>query len=337
MLVDDTTYNLVHEWLNDHGFGTSQLSYSPAKDWIKLKIPMSALEQMLDTSYSIFQHEHGHKVVRTTSWSLPKHLTSYIDLIKPTTAFFGDLPASVVTVPQIPDPLAARATQTDNQNQLLTPNCLRTLYGTSEYVPTSSHRDLIGIANFFDEPCNISDISLFIEEYRPDIYPALKRGSFIKSQLVNGGVDNQRPSTPEELAEKKGQLGNLMAETILGITGLIPLTVYSTGGISPVFVPDANYPDNFNIPWCKQDHAAGFPWYLQRKADLNLVTWTQYIISQPNPPLVIAVGYSDEEQTIPKNYARRTCGNFMALGARGVSLLFSSGSDGVGLGKPARS
>jgi len=58
--------------------------------------------------------------------------------------------------------------------------------------------------------------------------------------------------------------------------------------------------------------------------------WAQYVISQPSPPLVITTAYSDDEQTVPINYACRVCGDFMALGARGVSLLFASGDHGVG-------
>jgi hypothetical protein len=38
----------------------------------------------------------------------------------------------------------------------------------------------------------------------------------------------------------------------------------------------------------------------------------------------------DDEQTVPIRYAERVCNELAALGARGVSLIFSSGDEGVG-------
>jgi len=39
--------------------------------------------------------------------------------------------------------------------------------------------------------------------------------------------------------------------------------------------------------------------------------------------------YSDDEQTVPIDYAQRVCQDFQTLGLRGVSVTFSSGSSGV--------
>lgn len=41
---------------------------------------------------------------------------------------------------------------------------------------------------------------------------------------------------------------------------------------------------------------------------------------------------SDDEQSVPFSYATRVCASFAQLGARGVSVLFSSGDFGVGDG-----
>jgi len=46
--------------------------------------------------------------------------------------------------------------------------------------------------------------------------------------------------------------------------------------------------------------------------------------------LAISTSYGDDEQTVPYSYARRVCDGFMALGARGISVIFSSGDTGVG-------
>jgi tripeptidyl-peptidase I len=49
---------------------------------------------------------------------------------------------------------------------------------------------------------------------------------------------------------------------------------------------------------------------------------------------VITSSYGDDEQTVPESYAKRVCADFAQLGARGVSLTFSSGDGGVGDGDP---
>lgn len=56
------------------------------------------------------------------------------------------------------------------------------------------------------------------------------------------------------------------------------------------------------------------------------------MLSQSNSdiPQTISTSYGDDEQTVPESYAKRVCSEFAQLGARGVSLIFSSGDEGVG-------
>lgn len=43
-----------------------------------------------------------------------------------------------------------------------------------------------------------------------------------------------------------------------------------------------------------------------------------------------ATSYGDDEQAVPLSFATAVCNGFAQLGARGVSLLFASGDNGVG-------
>lgn len=79
------TTELVHEWLSENGILPS---YNSAKDWITVNLPVSKLEQLLDTEYHIFEHKDGAKVARAPTWSLPNHLHDHIDTIQPTNSFF---------------------------------------------------------------------------------------------------------------------------------------------------------------------------------------------------------------------------------------------------------
>jgi tripeptidyl-peptidase I len=60
----DEALDLVHSWLKDNGIEKSSCEYSPAKDWIKLSLPVNAIENLLDTEYSIFQHSEGGYLIR---------------------------------------------------------------------------------------------------------------------------------------------------------------------------------------------------------------------------------------------------------------------------------
>ena len=92
-----------------------------------------------------------------------------------------------------------------------------------------------------------------------------------------------------------------------------PVTFYSTSGRGPL-VPDLDHPAgtaDSNEPYLDQLH---------------------YILSLPDSelPTVLSTSYGEAEQEIPPAYANATCSLFAQLGARGVSVIFSSGDTGVG-------
>ncbi|KAH9023934.1 subtilisin-like protein [Lactarius hengduanensis] len=64
----------------------------------------------------------------------------------------------------------------------------------------------------------------------------------------------------------------------------------------------------------------------------NLVAWLDYILDQENIPQTISMSYSKEESSISLEYAIYACDQFAKLGVRGVSVLQSSGNDGIGEG-----
>jgi tripeptidyl-peptidase-1 len=125
---------------------------------------------------------------------------------------------------------------------------------------------------------------------------------------IAGGNDQQTPNNSTQLASGKDTEGNLDAETILGITWPTPLTTYNTGG-NPDYIQDDLTLSDTNEPY---------------------LTWLQYILNQTDIPQVISTSYGDDEQTVPYSYATSVCNGFAQLGARGVTLLFAAGDNGVG-------
>lgn len=93
----DEALDQVHEWLQSNGI--SNFDYSPSKDWINIKISVEDAEKLLDAEYSLYAHEDGTELARTTRWSLPSHLHKHIDTVQPTTSFMRTKVRSTFTDP----------------------------------------------------------------------------------------------------------------------------------------------------------------------------------------------------------------------------------------------
>lgn len=319
----DNTLDLVHEWLEDNGVAKAHLEYSPAKDWIKVSLPVSQVENLLDTEYSIYQHQSGGHIVRTPEWSLPLHLHEHVEDIQPTNSFFRAAPRRSNVRPILEDlkkPLTGErldlvqtasdvvksvADSGNCSTTYVTPACLRSYYGTLDYVPQVPGKNKIGLTNYLNETSKRSDVKSFLKRFRPD---AVSAADNFTIQVINGGDNTQSPNTDEQNDAGKNMEGNLDAETILAMGYPTPLIAYNTGG-EPPFTPDASEETNSNEPY---------------------LDWVQYVLNQKDVPQVISTSYGDDEQTVPFSYANTVCKQFAQLGARGVSLLFASGDAGVG-------
>lgn len=161
------------------------------------------------------------------------------------------------------------------------------------------------MTNFLGEASNRSDVSIFLQNFRPEAVAAADKFTV---QIIANGDNQQTPDNSTQLAAGKDTEGNLDAETIIGFTWPTPLIEYNTGG-SPPFDQDAFTANDTNEPY---------------------LTWLQYILAEKNIPQVISSSYGDDEQTVPLSYATSVCNSFAQLGARGVSVLFASGDHGVG-------
>lgn len=315
----DESLDLVHEWLLDNGIGRDKLSYSAAKDWVRVSLPIAHVERLLDTKYSVYKHRDGTHIVRAPTWSLPTHLHKHIDTIQPTNSFFRAAPRKSNVMPvedagkdvstaqrvDVASPPADITVAQACNVSAVTPLCLRTLYGTINYQPKVPGKNKVGLTNYLNEANNRSDVFLFLQQFRPD---AAEAALDFRIEVIAGGDNQQTPDNATQLADGKDLEGNLDAETILGIDYPTPLIAYNTGG-SPPFKPDANTPTDTNEPY---------------------LTWVQYVLAQRDLPQVISTSYGDDEQTVPQSYARTVCNQFAQLGARGISLLFASGDNGVG-------
>ncbi|KAJ6560214.1 subtilisin-like protein [Mycena capillaripes] len=306
----------VSEWLSSHGIKEDEIVRSPAGDWLTIKVPVWLVEKMLDTKYHVWKHAaSGDYIVRTTSYSLPKDLFEHVELIQPTTMFgtFKKLKSTIHSVseidPQIQSqnlpPVADSSTGVTvdaSCNTTVTITCLKEIYNAVGYTPSASVGNSIGIAGYLEDFANRADLQTFYEDQVPAAAAVNSTYTFIS---VAGGLD---PQDVDEI----GAESNLDTQFAFGLSFPIASTYFSTAG-RPPFIPDSGTPEDTNEPY---------------------TDWLDFMLSHPNPPLAISTSYGDDEQTVPESFAKRACAGFAQLGARGVSLMASSGDGGVGDGDP---
>lgn len=197
-------------------------------------------------------------------------------------------------------PLSKEASQINARascGSTITPSCLRSLYNIN-YTPRNG-QTAIGIAGYLGEIASQSDLSTFLGEYT-----SIPKSTAFSVELVNGGSNSGYGTTE----------ANLDTQYAMALSYPISNVFYETGG-SPPFNPDDSTQSNTNEP------------YLE---------WLNYLAGKNSVPQTMSSSYGDNEQTVPRDYADTVCNQFMKLGARGVSVLVSSGDGGVGGGQPSQ-
>lgn len=220
----DDALTAVQDWLATHGVSPDRVHYSKARDWIKLSLPIATIERMLDTEYHLYVHEDGDRLLRTPHWSLPQDLHKHISTIQPTNSFFrpqrrSKLPLTHETFPienvikQASAAANSSVAAVCNSTLFVTPDCLRTLYGTINYTVQAAGKNFMALNDFLGEINIRTDAEKYLEAYRPDAEAAAQQFSQIS---INGGTVMQNYSAID-LEDGTGIEGNLDAQTMMGI------------------------------------------------------------------------------------------------------------------------
>ncbi|EZF76389.1 hypothetical protein H105_02275 [Trichophyton soudanense CBS 452.61] len=292
------TSALILSWLEESG--VPKRSIVDDGDWIHFVISISQAERMLQTRFYHFHdvQDPGISIIRTLKYSVPSRLARHVYMIQPTTKFgkpkkYANSIASLQAIYLF-------SNATENCNATITPRCLRELYKMGDYVAKPDCRNVIGVSGYLDQYARYSDFHKFLELYAPE----MKGANF--SVVHIGSGQNLQNSTRNSI------------EASLDINYALSLSnasavFYTTSGRGPL-VPDLDQPEqehNSNEPYLDQLH---------------------YLLSLPQEalPAVLSTSYGESEQSVPERFSHATCNLFAQLGARGVSVIFSSGDSGVG-------
>ncbi|KZP29429.1 family S53 protease [Athelia psychrophila] len=284
------TSSLVTNWLSSNQLAGASVTFSG--DIVEVSMPVYQANELLNADFQVFtEHSSGRQSVRTLSYSIPPVLKGHLHHVHPTVSF------DLRTVP-IPDAISARSQSSSNSTSIpsschsaTTPACIQDLYGIPKTLATQSENKLF-VSGFGGEYANNLDLVSFLTTYRPDMSP----NTTFSVVSVNGGINDQKASIA-------GKEANLDIQYTVGLASGVP-TSYVTVG--PQIL--ANSTEFY--------HA------LQDEAN--------YILKMDKPPTVLTSSYSNTESSMSRSLAKTICNLYMQLGARGVSVLFSSGDSGVG-------
>ncbi|KAH9044199.1 subtilisin-like protein [Lactarius hengduanensis] len=289
------TLELVNSWLEHHGISSSSISMTHGGNTLMLKgVSVTQANTLLCASYRLYRHiERGETIVRTVGYSLPVALHWHVLTVAPTTSFVS--PSMQWQTPRNRSERARKPTSGE-------PATVLSSRAKVNPVTPSFMRWLYDTEAY--TPNTRGENVLGIVGFLGDYPSQADLGAFMRKYRseagdatftvveVNGG--GYDPTHPHIEANMDIQYAEAMAYPT-------PHIFYSTG----------------------QGPSGRDDWY---------VSWLKYILDQENIPQTISISYSTEERFMSREYAINVCDQFAKLGVRGVSVLVSSGNDGLGEG-----
>ncbi|PWY88001.1 tripeptidyl-peptidase sed3 [Aspergillus sclerotioniger CBS 115572] len=269
-------------------------------DWITFTVPLSQAESIMRTDFYSFHRPGTNETqIRTLKYSVPEDVGPYLQMIQPTTHFGhpktqASLPGLMPVAVDIDDP-------DGNCSTGVTPGCLRQLYGIFDTKADPNSSNVLGVSGYLDQYARYSDLEQFMDVYAPN-----STSANFSVVSINGGLNlqNSRQSSTE---------ASLDIQYAIAVAYDANATFYTTAGRGPSVSDQGEWSTNgsTNEPYLEQ---------------------LLYLLDLPDDelPAVLSTSYGEDEQSVPEPYTRATCNLFAQLGARGVSVIFSSGDSGAG-------
>ncbi|PPQ70161.1 hypothetical protein CVT24_003888 [Panaeolus cyanescens] len=324
------------------------MKISPSKGWIEVHATVEQIEKLLNTEYYVFKHDNGDEHIACTEYHLPKHIAPHIDLITPSIHFDTVLrkrssssssasTSQLLSAKKIGQPghgITPRTTGTVHASELslndlskcddmITPPCLRALYGIQWY-PMMSSRNTLAIVEYTPQAYVQADLDMFASNFSKHL-----SGKSPKLVSIDGGVVQDIQQEFSYNGESNLDLQYAMhlvnmpdfeahQEVLLYQVGDIPQGAtfnnlldaidgsYCTfqGGDDPF--QDGSYPD---------DYPNGY----HNPTDCGIT----------KPANVISTSYGYNEADLSVFYTARQCAEYAKLGLMGVTVVYSSGDSGV--------
>ncbi|CCM03035.1 uncharacterized protein FIBRA_05152 [Fibroporia radiculosa] len=281
----------VNEWLAENDINATTIN--SAGNWLAISVPVSQANDMFDADFSIFTYSGSkQQSIRTLSYSIPSNLKGHLDLVHPTVTFTTPVPKLPVQTKKYNMTIGPSilAESSACENGYVDPACLQALYGIPTTPATESSNYLV-VTGYNDQYPSSSDLEArnLFLLFLENWRTDISSSTTYTVVELDGGEYD--PSDP-------GDEANLDTQYTVGLATNVPVTFFSVG-------EDAT------------DDVFGW------------LDTANYFLDETNPPSVITTSYNADEDVLSVSVANNLCNAYAALGARGVSVLFSSGDGGV--------
>ncbi|KAH9040828.1 subtilisin-like protein [Lactarius hengduanensis] len=294
------TLEFVNSWLEYHGIPSSSVSMTHGGTTLTLSgVSIMQANALLGASYQLYRHvETNETVVRTVGYALPAALHRLVETVVPTTCF-----STSHTQWQSPRKRPGGATAG-----------LKKPVSGEPVTVLSSRDDDLSTPSFLR--------SLYkTAEYRPAAADRNVLGIF--------GMQNEYPS-PKDLAtfmsvyRSDGTDATFIVVQVNG-GGYDPSKPAGEPNLDTQYAVAMTYPTQVYFYSVGQGRSGTDDW---------LASWFRYLRTTAPSfiPRTISISYVVDEKFIPVDYARYICRQFSILSILGVSVLISTGDDGVGEG-----
>ncbi|KAF8158796.1 family S53 protease-like protein [Mycena galopus ATCC 62051] len=265
---------------------------SPNGDWVSITLPVSKANDLFAAEFELFTHPSlNSTITRTLSVSLPSELVGHVDVIHPSTAFVAPNVRLVPSVPQMRRRgVPAASCNSSDPAGIITPTCLQDLYGIPTTPATEKSNKLL-VTGYESEWAQTADLEACGSslQFLTLLRPDIPPSTTFTLLTTDDGTDPQGQFDD-------GLEANLDTQYTAGIATEVPLEFLSVGG--------------FDFPTA-------------------LLDTTTFLDGVESPPSVMTTSYGDTESNFGASVATKICNGYMALGARGISVIFASGDGGV--------
>ncbi|TCD67356.1 hypothetical protein EIP91_000223 [Steccherinum ochraceum] len=280
----------VRHWLSSEGIDAARIALSKTGSWLEVNVSVAEAEALLKTEYSLYEHEGTG--TQHLACGPAYHLPEHVS------------EHVELVVPTLHfDGILQELSQCD---QFITPDCLRVLYDFA-YSPVAAKKNSFGIVEYTPQSYLAPDLDLFFH-------------NFSKSQVgqrpelisIDGGV----VQTEEQSFDFNGESSLDLQYGMSLIGPKQQVTLYQVGDL----VEGASFNnllDALDGSFCTFE--GGDDPLEDGKEDCGIV----------KPANVISTSYGFNEADLTPAYTARQCAEYGKLGLMGVTVLYSSGDEGV--------
>ncbi|CAK7275494.1 hypothetical protein SEPCBS119000_006718 [Sporothrix epigloea] len=353
-----STVEVVVDWLTSAGIHIDRISQSANRQWIQFDATVSEAEDLLMTDYHIYKHvESGASDLAAESYHVPAHVQEHIDYVTPGIRLRRDVDKSHSLQRRevgaddsrfqlmSPTNTGTTAVNGDYFNpkdwvnsttcaKFTSPECVRYQYKIPKGSRATPGNEM-GIFETLGQHYSKSDLDNYFSVFALDI----PNGTYPIPRLVDG-------ATADTVVKLAGGEANLDFEAAMPL--IYPqkavlfqvdderIEVNETMDDSPYAGFYNTFFDAIDGSYCSFS-AFGETGNCVTPDCLDPV----YPDTAPGgykgklqcgvykPTNVISISYGGAELGVPKNYVERQCTEIMKLGLQGVTVVVSSGDDGV--------